>query len=358
MGQKKTDIKETAFDSQYYIAKYLVPVWEHKWIVLFSTVLGLILATLVSMVIKPVYRSYAITQLERSILEPADMRRRDSKAVNRVNLAIAVEKMHSTAFERKVLSVIPERLYEDLNVPLGIGGQIKNKVAPYIKNLIGYERTVPPDKQKLQLLARLGKRVDIKAINSKGAIIITGSTFAQDLAPVLVQSYIDVWIAFNLEANRDMIQKQLAISKVQLADYQEQLKDAENELRLFRQEYQISSAVITVTDPELQTQLEILHSKKVNAQARYEKLVDLTLELERQLNAVSNNIRVINPPHEPLVPAKDLRSVIILLGFILGGAVAIGAILGWDYYNGTIRHRKDILDAVDIPLIGSLPEIK
>jgi uncharacterized protein involved in exopolysaccharide biosynthesis len=358
MSQDTTASKNTQFDSQYYIAKYLVPVWEHKWIVFFCTLTSLAAAVMVSLVIQPVYSSYATTQLERTILEPGDMRRMERKSANRANLAVAVETMRSAAFEQEVLDLISDRLYADLRTPLGIVGQVKNKLVPYIRNITGLKRTDSPEEERLQLLARLGRRIEIQSSNSKGTITIEGSTFAQDLAPVLVQSYIDVWIGFNLESNRNLLRKQLAISKVQLADYQGQLKDAENELRLFRQEYQISSAVITVTDPELQTQLDILHSKKVNAQARYEKLVDLTLELERQLNAVSNNIRVINPPHLPLVPSEDMRLLIMLIGFVLGAAVAIGLILGWDYYRGNIRHRKDILEAVNIPLIGSLPNIK
>jgi hypothetical protein len=38
--------------------------------------------------------------------------------------------------------------------------------------------------------------------------------------------------------------------------------------------------------------------------------------------------------------------------------MAIGPILAIDYVKGNIRHKKDIIGAVDIPIIGRLPVIK
>jgi uncharacterized protein involved in exopolysaccharide biosynthesis len=227
-----------------------------------------------------------------------------------------------------------------------------------VRKIAGKEDPVSVKQRNLQRLSRLRQRIQIVGDFSKSTIKITGRTFDRDMAAVLVNSYINVWVTYNLKVNRKFIGKQLAISKSQQKDYQTQLLNAENELRLFRQKFQIPPAVITITDPELQTQLDILLTKKTNAQERYERLVDVTLELERKLNAVSNNISVINPPQIPLNPSKDLRMVLILMGLAIGAAVAIIPILGWDYYRGSIRHKKDIEGTVDIPIIGTLPSIK
>ncbi len=349
-------------DPQFYIAKYLLPVLEHKWLVILCTLLGLSVALPLSFLIKPEYSSTAITQVEtpRAKMISKVTEEITSRTGNRAYITAAVERMHSAAFRTEVLKVIPEALQTDLKTPLGVIGQLKNILIPYIKKILKKPATALTDTSDITPLKldALSKRILIKGNTGKGTIQITGKTYDQNLATILVQSYIDVWVALNMDANKSLIRHELEFTKSQLEDYKTQLRDAENELRLFKQKFEIPPALTSVTDMELQSQLDVLQNKLENTKERYKRIDDIFLELSRKEKAVVNNIKVINPPQTPLDPSKNMQIPIILFGLILGAATGIAPILAWDYYRGNIRHKKDIYNAVDIPIIGKLPTIK
>ncbi|HID70782.1 MAG TPA: hypothetical protein EYP35_10095 [Desulfobacterales bacterium] len=349
-------------DPQFYIAKYLLPILEHKWIVILCTLLGLSVAIPISFLIKPEYSSTATTQVEtpRAKMISKVTEEISSRTGNRAYITAAVERMHSSAFRTEVLKVIPEGLQADLKIPLGVKGQLKSILIPLIKKLLKKEVSDQTDQTTItpQKLVRLSKRIEITGNTGKGTVQLTGTTYDQAMTTVLVQSYIDVWVALNMDANKSLIRHELEFTKAQLNDYKAQLKDSENELRLFKQKFEIPPALTSVTDMELQSQLDVLQNKLENAKERYKRIDDIFLELSRKEKAVVNNIKVINPPQVPLGPSKNMQIPIILLGLILGAATGIAPILAWDYYRGNIRHKKDIYSAVDIPIIGKLPTIK
>lgn len=350
------------FDPQFYIAKYLSPVLEHKWIVFLTTLIGLAIAIPISLLITPEYSSTATTQLEtpRAKMISKVTEEITSRTGNRAYITAAVERMHSSAFRTEVLKIIPETLKNDLETPLSIQGQILSGLVPYVKKILKKNSTNPSDTNKItpERLNSLSKRIVIKGNTGKGTIQITGTTFAQDMATVIVTSYIDVWVAMNMDANKSLIRHELEFTKAQRNDYLKQLKDSEKELRLFKQKFEIPPALVSVTDMELQSQLDVLQNKLTNTKERYKRLDDIFIELSRKEKAVVNNIKVINPPQPPLKPSKNLRIIIVIFGLLLGAAGGITPILIWDYYRGNIRHKKDIFSAVDIPIIGKLPTIK
>lgn len=338
-------------DPQFFIAKYLVPVLEKKRTVLICTIIGFVIALPVSFMIKPEYSSTTITQLEtpRAQMISKVTEQIASSKGDQAYIMAAVERMHSSTFKTEVLKIIPERLQKDLETPLSITGQLKAKFVSSPPS----QETISPEN-----LMKLSSRIEIKGDNRKGTIQITGTTFAQDLATVLVQSYIDVWVAMNMENNKRVIRHELEFTKSQRDDYFQKFNEAEQALRSFKQTYEIPPALSSVTDMELQSQLDALQSKVENAKDRYKRIDDIFLDLSRKEKSVINNIKILNPPQVPLYPSKNDRLLIIFIGLFIGAAVGIVPILAWDYYRGNIRHKKDILNAVDIPIIGSLPPIK
>ncbi|MBL4901515.1 hypothetical protein JYT85_01670 [Desulfocapsa sp. AH-315-G09] len=349
-------------DAQFYIAKYLFPVIEHKWIVLFTTLIGLAIAIPISLLVNPEYTSTAITQVEtpRAKMISKVTEEIGSRTGNRAYITAAVGRMHSSAFHTEVLKVIPVALQNDLETPLGAKGQIMSKLIPFAKKILKKDVTAPKDNTRITpgRLISLANRIEIRGNTREGTIEITGTTFAREMAAVLVKSYIDVWVAMNMDANKSLIRHELDFTKDQRDDYYKQLKVAENELRLFKQKYEIPPALTSVTDMELQSQLDVLQNKLANTKERYKRIDDIFLDLSRKEKAVVNNIKVINPPQTPLNPSKNMRIPIILIGLIIGAATGIAPILAWDYYKGNIRHKKDVYSAVDIPIIGKLPTIK
>lgn len=362
MNSEISNDQKGQIDPQFFIAKYLSPVLEHKWFVLFTTFVGLAVAIPLSLMIKPEYSSTATTQVEapRAKMISRVTEEITSRTGNRAYINAAVERMHSTAFQTEVLKVIPETLREDLEIPLKIQGQIKRKLIPYAKKILKKDTAISSNLDKItpERLSRLGNRIKIRGNTGKGTIQITGTTFTQGMATVLVKSYIDVWVALNMDTNKSLIRHELEFTRSQRDDYYKQLKGSERELLLFKQKYEIPPALISVTDMELQSQLDVLQNKLASTKERYKRIDDIFLELSRKEKAVINNIKVINPPQTPLLPSKNMRIPIIFLGLLLGAAAGIAPILALDYYKGNIRHKKDVYSAVDIPVIGKLPTIK
>ena len=349
-------------DPQFFIAKYLSPILEHKWIVIICILFGLAIAIPLSLLINSEYSSTAITLVEtpRAKMISKVTEEISAQTGNRAFLTAEIERMNSSTFRTEVLKVIPKALQTDLETPLGINGQLKSLLVPYIKKILKKETPEPTSKTAItpERLAGLSNRVEILGNPGKATIAITGTTYNQAMATVLVQSYIDVWIALNMDANKSLIRHELEFTKDQLEDYRTQLNNTENELRLFKQNFEIPPALTSVTDMELQSQLDVLQNKLESAKERYKRIDDIVLELTRKEKAVVNNIKVLNSPQEPIFPSKNMRIPIILLGLFLGAATGIAPILAWDYYRGNIRHKKDIYSAVDIPIIGRLPIIK
>ncbi len=349
-------------DPQFFIAKYLAPVLQYKWLVILSTLLGLLIAIPISMIIRPEYSSRATTQLEtpRAQMISKVTATIASRTGDKNYITAAVERMHSSAFQTEVLKILPKKLIKDLATPLGILPQIKKKLTPYLRKALGMPPLSTKDETKIspQRLDMLSKRITIQGKPSKGIIQITGITYAQDMATVLVQSYIDIWVALNMETNKSLIRHELGFTRTQKEEYFKQLKSSEKELRLFKQKFEIPPALSSVTDMELQAQLDVLQNKVSNAKERYKRIDDIYLDLVRKEKAVVNNIKVINPPQTPLVPSKNMQMLIILIGILSGATAAIAPILIVDYYRGNIRHKNDISSAVDIPIIGILPTIK
>ena len=350
-------------DPQFFIAKYLSPILEHKWIVLISTLIGLAIAVPISFLVDPQYSSTAVTQLETpraqmisKVTEEISSRKGDTAFIT-----AAVERMHSAVFKTEVLKIIPKRLQEDLEIPLDLPGQLKKKLKPMVKKLLRMEigaDSSPTNAITPQRLGKLSKRVKILGDTRRGTIQITGTTFAQDMATVLVQSYLDVWVAMNMETNKSLIRHELDFTLSQKDDYFLKFKEAEKELRSFKQNFEIPPALSSVTDMELQSQLDVLQNKVENAKERYKRIDDIYLDLSRKEKSVVNNIKILNPPQVPIKPSKNMQLQIILAGLLIGAAMAIGPILAIDYFKGNIRHKKDIINTVDIPIIGKLPVIK
>ncbi len=349
-------------DPKFLIAKYLTPVLEHKWIVLFSSLVGLALALPVSFIVQPEYSSTAVTQLEtpRAQMISEVTEEISARSGGKNDITAAVERMNSTAFRTEVFKILPKQMHADLETPLGVIGQLKKKISPYKDKILQREPVDPTAQATItpKRLNKLSNRVTIEGIPRKGVIQITGTTYAQEMATVLVQSYIDIWVALNMETNKSLIRHELGFTETQKDEYFKLLKDSEKELRLFKQKFEIPPALSSVTDMELQAQLDVLQNKVQNAKVRYERIDDIYLDLVRKEKSVVNNIKVINPPQAPLHPSQDKRLQIIIIGLLLGAAAAIVPILGWDYYRGNIRHKNDVTGAVDIPIIGKLPTIK
>ncbi|WLE96837.1 MAG: Wzz/FepE/Etk N-terminal domain-containing protein [Candidatus Electrothrix communis] len=359
--------KDTGLDPQYLLVKYLVPVLEHKWFVLFCIIVFLTIAVSLSLLVKPEYSSTATIQLKKlETEENPDIGRIDIGQVvdDTPIFSTAIETMRSSTFRTKIIKTFDNRLKTELEVPLNSLGQIKNKLYPLIRKILRLEKKFSTN-EKLELenkikqiqLSRLSGRIHIKSDPGKGTIRITARAFDPTIASLLVDGYIELWKEENINYIKRIIQERLDIARSQLKKDQGYLDEAVQKDLAYRQKIDIPIDRMVVPDPNMQIKLNMLHLAITRATENSDNVNLVVQRLIRLSKSVRDNVIIIDPSQVPFAPSADSRLVIIFFGLILGIALGIAPILALEYYHSYIRHEKDILLAVDIPIIGKLPNI-
>ena len=357
---------------QYYIAKYFTPVLDNVWYLVACSIIGVLLALPLSMLTHPEYNSSATVMVEepRAKMVSKVTEKISVRPASKAYILAEAEKMKSGFFMGELLKILPEQTLKDLDVSLEFRDQILSSFVACLKRtpiaflLRLVERKgndnaqQKDDRRKAAIrLINLAKRIDIRTKTSSGLVKITATATNPESAMIIVKSFLDVWSALNLEENKRYIKRELNFAKEQRKIYLAQLKRAEDELQQFKKKYEIPPMVTSVTDSQIESRLEVLYSKVESAKERYKKLDEIFLELNRKEKTIVNNIRVVKMPPLPRRPSRSIKSKIILIGFAIGVAMGIAPVLLWDYYNGTIRHERDITDTLDLPIIGEIPPL-
>ena len=360
-------------DIEFYVVKYIKPLVENSWLIIGCTLTGFLLALPVSLLSSPQYRSFA------TVLVEAPRARMVSKVTEKIGASPAdksyilaeAEQLKSGSFVTEVYKILPDECREDLDISLQLGDQVILGLGAFLKHtplvlpilLIkkfkkSENKSARERQQKIIRLHNLVNRMDIKTKTSSGLVKITATAMKPEIAMIMVKSYLDVWGALNLEDNKRYIKRELAFAREQRKSYYNQLKQAESMLLDFKKKYEIPPPVTSVTDPEIQSRLEVLQNKVDSAKERYKQLDDIFLELNRKEKTVVSNIKVVITPQIPMYPSRTIRGNILLIGFFIGLLTGVVPILLWDYYNETIRHERDITDTMDVPILGNLPYVK
>ena len=364
MEEKSTTKK---LDVSFYIAKFGVPLLENRWIIIVFFVVGALITLLLASFVKPQFISEAALQIEEPFNEAASIRQgtmSPRKASDSYVLAVE-EKLKSKSFAKEVLKILPDDVKQDLELPLDLRSQILAGLRNLAKTVLG--RNKKSDEKKFlpvaaadedsKYLQELEKRVGIRVNSNIAMIWITGATLEKNLAPILVKSYLDVLMAFNLEENKEGVQGKIKFSLEQKDAAQKTLKDAEQALVKFRDYYQIPADLKSTPDTEIQAQLVTLLSNFEMAKEHYDRLDRIYLEAKVREAGVLVNIRVLSAPMIPLRPSKSAKKKVLLVGIMMSLAVGLGMVLIFDFLKGPIRHENDITDAVHLPIYGSIPRL-
>jgi uncharacterized protein involved in exopolysaccharide biosynthesis len=191
-------------------------------------------------------------------------------------------------------------------------------------------------------------------------IWITATSTNKYAAPIIVKSYISVWMARNLEENKREIRVEKAFAQEQRETARKHLNEAAKKLTEFRNYYEIPPYVTPkegLSDMELQAEFEQLNAQLTGAKERFEYLDQIFLKLQMEEAGIAENIKLLDPPTSPGAPAKTVKQEILLAGILGGLGVGIGIVLGLDFLKSPIRHEKDITTAVEVPIFGHVPKI-
>ena len=364
MEEKSTTKK---LDVSFYIAKFGVPLLENRWIIVVFFVVGALITLLLASFVKPQFISEAALQIEEPFNEAASIRQgtmSPRKASDSYVLAVE-EKLKSKSFAKEVLKILPDDVKRDLELPLDLRSQILAGLRNLAKTILGGDKKADENKgtsvsstdEDNKYLQELEKRVGIRVNSNIAMIWITGATLEKNLAPILVKSYLDILLAFNLEENKEGVQGKIKFSLEQKDAARKTLKEAEEALVKFRDYYQIPADLKSTADTEIQAQLVTLLSNFEMAREHYDQLDRIYLEAKVREAGVLVNIRVLSAPMIPLRPSKSAKTKVLLVGVMMSLAVGLGMVLIIDFLKGPIRHENDITDAVRLPIYGNIPRL-
>lgn len=106
--------------------------------------------------------------------------------------------------------------------------------------------------------------------------------------------------------------------------------------------------------------IQVMREREI-AQAQYAELQQKlrTAKVSQTLESQAKGERytLISNAYTPLKPDSPNRLGIILLGFILGGGLAVGLVAFRESADPTVRASYDVADMTDLPLIGAVPSM-
>jgi len=365
------DTEKTKLDIPKYFFKYIVPILEHKLLVFILFLTTFLIALPLGFLIKPTYVSEGMLQLFRpySQVSPTGDKIEPLPAPPAYVIK-EVELLQSNSFISQVLNTLSDDAKAVLEDPLSPRAQIVNRIVKWAKRKVGEHRINkikkllgrdirPPTEAMIRKnqIQQIKERVSIRKQTRTAMVWITANSFKNEVASDLVNSYIDIWRASNMEDNKKEINNKINFLRERRRRAFQDFRTQKDALIKFKKENEIPAEVNLISNMDIQLGLEQLESNTLMAKDRFlmldQKLIDTQLKAE----GIVENVKVLNPPETPIRPSKSKLRLFQLALALSGLFVGIGIVLGLDILKSLIRDESDITSAVGFPVLARLPKI-
>ncbi|MDM8541774.1 hypothetical protein QUF90_11860 [Desulfococcaceae bacterium HSG9] len=365
------DAEKTKLDIAKYFFKFVVPILERKWLVCILFLTTFMIALPLGFLIKPTYDSEGMLQLFRpySQVSPTGDKIEPLPAPP-AYLIKEVELLQSNSFVSQVLTMLSDDAKADLENPLSPPVQIVNRIVTFVKQKIGKNRINkikkllgrdirPPTEDMIRKnqIQQIKKRVSIRQQTRTAMVWITSNSFKNEVASDLVNSYIEIWKASNMEDNKKEINNKINFLRERRRRTHQDFRTQTDELIKFKKENEIPAEVSLISNMDIQLKLEQLESNVQMAKERFlmldQKLIDTQLKAE----GIVENVKILNPPETPIRPSKSKLRIFQLALALSGLFMGIGIAVGVDILKNLIRDESDITSAVGLPVLARLPKI-
>ena len=105
-------------------------------------------------------------------------------------------------------------------------------------------------------------------------------------------------------------------------------------------------------------ELEKLRREYDQDKSFLEQMVTRSKEVDLSANVIMNNISVVQPAQAPAAPFKPNLPLILTLSVIAGLVLGIGAAVGLDYLDQTIRTPDDVEKLLQLEVLTAVPRFK
>ena len=257
----------------------------------------------------------------------------DSRARNEGSLDRLQREVESTEAQIRVIeqqeSLLKLQLAQVSPNLAATGTDVYAQLAALRAELAAAQQKYTPDHPDVK---RLTRSIEALAAQAKSG---GGSTIAPDNPEYLrIASELDT-TRRNLAALRSSVQR----SRSQVADY---------ELRLSR------APTVERDYVQLERDREITRAQFSDIQTKLREA-----EIAKSLESESKGERytVIRAASVPKSPFSPNRLGLLMLGILIGGALAIGIVLFRESADPTVRSIDDVTDVSNLPLIGAIPTL-
>ncbi|WP_368236374.1 YveK family protein [Clostridium perfringens] len=112
------------------------------------------------------------------------------------------------------------------------------------------------------------------------------------------------------------------------------------------------------SNPSADTQILSLSFKGSNPKEVLNLTEAITNEfiLESKELIPNGNVQIIQKPQLPEQPISPNKKLNILIAFILGLMVGVGAVLLLEYLDNTFKSREELEKTLELPIIGTIPD--
>lgn len=195
---------------------------------------------------------------------------------------------------------------------------------------------------------QLSGRVTVSSPEDTQIIIIT----VVDTDPVRVAQIADTIGQVFIDQNRE---RQTARYAASITVWENRKDELEIELQGLEEKI---NALGTAASPEAGAELSILETNRREAQIRYTDAFNNLEQLRVEEAKNSDNLLVFEPAQIPPAPFAPRVLTNTLLGFIVGGLVALAIVFLIEYLDDTVKSPEQVLDATNLSTLGAIASIK
>mgnify|MGYP001106615934 CR=1 FL=1 len=153
-------------------------------------------------------------------------------------------------------------------------------------------------------------------------------------------------IAMQFQAQLNATDTQIGALQARTAELRARLAQLENRLAM---------------TPEVEREYQQVTRDLASARAKYEELVQRRMDSEVSEAAIAggraDKFKVVQEPSVPREPAKPRRLVLLIMGLVVAGAVALSAAIAAEVMDHTVRGTRDVRNILAVSPLVAVPVI-